>query len=175
MPARSIGHFIAVSSIPLYLVGFWHIYKMLEPAGGFLPAVVCLIGVYGIIMGSIWIGSRALIASIVQLQANGDGATEAATSTLITHYKFYNESLLQVIRVTTMLMSLGFIYLVNGGQTHYPRWMLVLNPFFLLLAVFLTYKIVPAIGKYILPMAMNVSYGIFFIISLIIAFYGGVS
>ena len=157
------------------LAGLWHIYKMLQPAGGFLPAIVALVSVYGITMGGIWIGSRALIAAIVQLQAKGDGATGAALSTLVADYKFYSESLLQVIRVTTMLMSLGFIYLVYDGHTHYPRWMLLLNPFFLLLAVFLTYKVVPIVGRYILPMAMNVSYGIFFIVSLIIALYGGVS
>jgi len=171
----TLGHFIAVSSTPLYLAGYWHIYKMLKPAGGNLPAIVGLIGVYGMTMGSIWIGSRSLIASIVQLQAKGGGENELALSTLVTDYKLYSESLLQVIRVTIVLVSLGFIYLVYGGDTNYPRWMMVLNPFFLLAAVFLTYKIVPAIGKYIVPIAMNVSYGIFFIVSLTIAFQGGVS
>lgn len=152
------GHFIAVLAAPFYLVGFWHLYQMLLPAGGKLPAAVALIAGYGFIMGIVWIGSRAIIAAIVQSKTPVIGE-------LISSYQLYNESLLQIIRVTTLLMSVGFIYLVLTGTTNYPMWMWVFNPFFLLMSIFLIYFLSPAVGKYIMPIAMNVTYTVFFALS----------
>jgi hypothetical protein len=160
----SFGHFIAVLSAPLYLIGFWHMYKMLEPAGGKLPAAIAILGGYGFIMGIVWIGSRSMIASIVQL--NSDAAN---VNLLINSYQFYDETLLQIIRLTTLLLSLGFFYLVLKGKTNYPVWMSFLNPFFLLLAVFSIYLLLPIVGKFIMPIAMNVAYAVFFSISTCIA------
>lgn len=148
------GHFIAVLAAPFYLVGFWHLYQMLAPAGGKLPAIVALIAGYGFIMGIVWIGSRAMIAAIVQNQTPANGE-------LIASYQLYSESLLQIIRITTLIMSAGFIYLVWTGTTNYPLWMWVFNPFFILVSIFLIYFITPAIGKYIMPIAMNVTYTLF--------------
>ncbi|WP_133138874.1 DUF6796 family protein [Legionella genomosp. 1] len=152
------GHFIAVLAAPFYLVGFWHLYQMLLPAGGKLPAAVALTAAYGFIMGIVWIGSRAIIAAIIQSKTS-------ANAELIASYQLYEETLLQIIRVTTLAMSAGFVYLVLTGSTYYPSWMWALNPFFILLAVFLIYFISPAIGKYIMPIAMNVTYTLFFALS----------
>lgn len=161
----TIGHFIAVLAAPLYLVGFWHLYKMLEPAGGNLPLITTMVIGYGFIMGIIWIGSRAMIGSIIQSKI---GPSDLAA--LIQSYQLYDESLLQIIRFTTLLGSAGFIYLVLNGNTAYPNWMWVFNPIFLLVSVFLIYLIIPAVGKYIMPIAMNVTYTIFFALSTYIAF-----
>lgn len=158
------GHFIAVLAAPFYLVGFWHLYQMLLPSGGKLPAAVALLAGYGFIMGTVWIGSRALIATIVQ-------ANTPENHELIASYQLYNESLLQVIRVTTLLMSAGFVYLVLRGATFYPTWMWICNPFFILLAVFLIYFFWPGIGKFIMPIAMNVTYTLFFALSTYYAFH----
>ncbi|MCC5015060.1 MULTISPECIES: DUF6796 family protein [Legionella] len=161
----TVGHFIAVLAAPLYLVGFWHLYKMLEPAGGNLPLITTMVIGYGFIMGIIWIGSRAMIGSIIQSKI---GPSDLAA--LIQSYQLYDESLLQIIRFTTLLGSAGFIYLVLNGNTAYPNWMWVFNPIFLLVSVFLIYLIIPAVGKYIMPIAMNVTYTIFFALSTYIAF-----
>lgn len=158
-----VGHFLAVLAAPLYLVGYWHIYKMLAPAGGVLPTLTVLVGGYGFIIGAVWIGSRALIASIIQ--------TPKAIPSLIADYQLYSESLLQIIRITTVVMSLGFIYLVWQGTTFYPPWMAIFNPLFLLILAFLSYAWAPSVGKYVIPIAMNVAYAIFFMLSLIIAFH----
>ncbi|KTD02848.1 DUF6796 family protein [Legionella feeleii] len=161
----TVGHFIAVLAAPLYLVGFWHLYKMLEPAGGSLPLITTMVIGYGFIMGIIWIGSRAMIGSIIQSKI---GPSDLAA--LIQSYQLYDESLLQIIRFTTLLGSAGFIYLVFNGNTAYPSWMWVFNPIFLLVSVFLIYLIIPAVGKYIMPIAMNVTYTIFFALSTYFAF-----
>lgn len=158
-----VGHFLVVLAAPLYLVGYWHIYEMLEPAGGILPILTTLIGGYGFVIGTVWIGSRALIASIIQ--------TPKTALSLITDYQLYSESLLQIIRLTTILMSLGFVYLVWQGTTLYPQWMVIFNPLCLLILALLSYVWRPSVGKYIMPMAMNVAYAVFFMLSLAIAFY----
>lgn len=162
------GHFIAVCAAPFYLVGFWHIYKMLEPAGGKLPAFTGLIGSYGLILGAVWLGSRGMIAAIVQMQANMLGVTDLLNS-LINDYNIYSESLLKIVRATVLLMSASYMYLVFKGNTYYPKWMFLLSPFVLLLIIFATYFLMPSVGKYVIPNAMNVAYIIFFSASIIVA------
>ena len=158
------GHFLAVLSCPFYLIGFWHLYKMLEPAGTFLPLLITLVGSYGIIIGAIWIGSRALIAKIVQQPEN---------LALINFYHTFYESLLSIVRLTTALTSIGFVYLVWQGETLYPTWMAFFNPLALLITIFLIYLMMPRIGKYIVPMALNVAYCIFFSFSTLIIYSQG--
>ena len=163
------GHFIAVLASPLYLIGYWHVYKMLTPKGGGLAAFITLAAGYGFVVGSVWIGSRAMIAGIVQFgaHANREGLTIVP---LVAQYQFYMESLLQIIRVTTLIFSVGFVYLVWKGPTLYPTWMIFFNPCIILILIFLTYFFAPSVGKFIVPIAMNVANFLFFGASLIVAF-----
>ncbi|MCH9639751.1 MAG: hypothetical protein K0U40_09690, partial [Betaproteobacteria bacterium] len=77
------------------------------------------------------------------------------------------ESLLTIIRVTTLMLSLIFIGLVLTGRSHYQKWHAIFNPIILLIASFVIYVFAPEIGKYIMPIALNVAFGIFFIFSMI--------
>lgn len=158
------GHFIAVLAAPFYLIGFWHIYKMLQPAGRILPAAITMIAIYGFIMGIVWIGSRAMIGSIIHLETQS--VDPSSLGLLIHDYQLYSESLLQIIRITTFIFSAGFVYLVFRGKTNYPKWMWLVNPFFLLLLVFLIYFTMPRVGQYLAPIAMNAAYTVFFLFSL---------
>ena len=84
-------------------------------------------------------------------------------------YDFRYETLLQIIRITTLLLSVVFIWLTLSGRSHYPRWMALLNPIVLLVANFVIYYFAPSIGKYLMPIALNVAFFIFFSASLVIA------
>jgi len=163
------GHFISVFASPLYLVGYWHVYKMLTPKGGRLATFITLVAGYGFVIGSVWIGSRAMIANIAQLEVY-TSAQGVSIDLLIKQYQFYMESLLQVIRVSTLVFSVGFVYLVWKGKTFYPTWMIFFNPAIILSFVFLTYFFIPGFGKFIIPIAMNVAHFIFFGASVIVAF-----
>ncbi len=165
-----LGHFIAVLAVPFYLVGYWHVYKMLTPQGGVFATVLTAAACYGFIMGMIWIGSRAMIGSIAQLQDVVGVEQAALIDPLIPKYQLLMESLLQVIRITTFLFSVGFVYLVLQGNTLYPTWIVFFNPFLILVLVFLTFFFLPNIGKFIMPTAMNVAQFVFFSASLIAAF-----
>jgi hypothetical protein len=161
----TLGHFFAVIGAPLYLVGFWHIYLGLKPYGKIIPLVNFIVTAYGFIFGTIWIGSRASIVLLAQANFAAVGANKEVLRELMDFYMLHSETLLEVTRITTLVSSLAFIVLVSTGKTLYPRWMAIFNPIVLLVSSFILFAIAPSIGKYTLPIALNVGYFIFFTLS----------
>ena len=159
---QTIGHFFGVLGAPLYVVGCWHIYLMLKPANQTLAFIGFLISAYGFMIGADWIGSRASIGALVHFQVSG-GNIES----LVPLYQLRYENLLTVIRVSTMVISLIFIYLALTGRSHYQKWHAIFNPIVLLVMNFVIYAIIPSIGKYLMPIALNVAFGIFFLMSVV--------
>ena len=161
------GHFIGTLAAPLYIVGAWHIYLMLKPANQKLAFIAFLVTAYGFIIGGDWISSRAGIGAIAHLSESSElAASQSSFQTLVDLYILRNESLLTVIRITTLILSLIIAYLAWSGKSHYSKIVSVLNPLVLLLFNFLVFVIAPDIGKYIMPIALNVGFGLFFLLSL---------
>jgi hypothetical protein len=156
----TVGHFFGVFGATLYLIGCHHIYLMLRPAGERAAQAAFCISAFGFIVGAVWIGSRASISALMQLPATPE------ITQLINLYDLRYETLLTVVRVTTLLLSILFIWLTLTGRSKYPRWMAIFNPFVLILASFVTYLIAPQIGKHLMPIALNVAFLIFFSLSL---------
>lgn len=154
------GHFFAVVGVPLYFVGMWHIAQMLKPAGEKLSNILFLIGSFGFIYGAMWMSSRSSIGSLVHYPEL------IAETDLVSLYELRCESLLQVIRLTTLVISIIYIYLVLTGKSRYPKWMAATSPVVLLLLNFLIFLIAPSIGKYVMPIALNVGFAAFFLLSL---------
>jgi len=159
----TMGHFVAVFAVPLYVVGAWHINLMLRPASRFWAMAAFLIMAYGCIVGGVWIGSRATAGFLVNTLA------EERLTPALALYELRYENLLSVVRVAVLLLSGIFVWLVLTGRSHYPRWVAVLNPIVLILASFLVFLAVPQIGQYLMPIALNVAYFIMFLVSTIIA------
>jgi hypothetical protein len=159
------GHFLGVIGAPFYLVGFWHIYLGLKPYGKIIPYLVFFISAYGFIFGTVWIGSRASIALLAQANYATEGHNSAVIRELMDFYILHSESLLQVIRATTLISSLAFIAIVLTGKTLYPRWMALFNPIVLLVSSFILFAVAPEIGKYTMPIALNMGYFLFFSLS----------
>jgi hypothetical protein len=154
------GHFFAVVGVPLYFVGMWHIAQMLKPAGEKLSRILFLIGSFGFLYGAMWMSSRASIGSLVHYP-------ELISDTnLVELYQLRSETLLQVIRVATLLISGIYIYMVLTGYSRYPKWMAATSPIVLLLLNFVVYLIAPSIGKFVMPIALNVGFSLFFLLSL---------
>ena len=160
---QSIGHYFAVLGGPLYVVGCWHIYLMLKPAQKTLAFIAFVIGSYGFMIGADWISSRASIGALFHFQQSN----HINLDKLIDLYRFRYENLLSIIRVTTLTLSLLFIGLVLTGRSYYQKWHALFNPILLLLLNFVIYFISPDIGKYVMPIALNVAFGIFFILSIL--------
>jgi len=159
----SFGHFIGVLGAPLYLVGCWNIQLMLRPANARWSMAAFLITAYGFVVGIVWIGSRASISALINAPATPD------VLHLISLYDLRYETLLQAIRVAVLLLSVIFVWLSLTGRSHYPKWMALLNPILLIVASFLVYVLAPDIGKYLMPIALNVAFSIFFAASIWVA------
>lgn len=156
----TVGHFFGVFGATLYLIGCHHIYLMLRPASETVAQAAFCISAFGFIVGAVWIGSRASISALMQLPSTPEVAH------LITLYELRYETLLMVVRITTLLLSIVIVWLTLTGRSKYPRWMAVFNPFVLILVSFATYVIVPELGKHLMPIALNVAFFIFFSLSL---------
>ncbi len=155
------GHFLGVFGATLYPVGMYHIYLMLRPANERVAFSAFIIGAFGCIVGGVWIGSRASVSALMQIPETPEIAH------LISLYEFRYETLLQVTRITTLIVSIIVIWLSVTGRSHYPRWMAITNPFVLIIMSFLIYLAAPEIGKHLMPIALNVAFFIFFSLSLL--------
>jgi len=158
----TFGHFIAVLSAPLYLLGYFFLSKYLEPAGRIQSKIFFLIGAYAFVIGTAWIGQRFFIASTVHKIAAG----EAISGLLIT-FSEHNEPFVNVLRVAMLVVSVLWIKLIVSGRTHFPKWLAIFNPIVLLALVFALYFFKTTLGIYLLPVAMNVAHFIVFALALI--------
>ena len=158
------GHFLAVLAAPLYVAGYWHLSKMLEPAGPRLAKFVFFAGAYSFIVGTAWISQRVFLGLTAHEIAAG-----ADLSTLLVAFSERNEPLVNVLRVAMLIISVIWIFLIVRGKSHYPRWMAFFSPIVLLVSIFALYFAAPTIGVYFLPIAMNVVHAIVFGLSLVVA------
>lgn len=158
----NIGHFLGVFGALLYPIGCYHLYLMLKPASNKLAFSAFIIGSMGFMVGVVWIGSRASVSALMQLPESPE------IDALVTLYDLRYETLLQIVRVTTLLLSVIFIALILKGKTHYPKWMALFNPILLIVASFLVYLAAPQLGKHIMPIALNVAFFIVFSLSLLV-------
>ena len=154
------GHFFAVFGVPLYFVGVWHIAEMIKPAGQVMSKVLFLIGSFGFLYGAMWMSSRSSIGSLVH------HADLIKDTNLIELYNLRCESLLNIIRITTLVISIIYIKQVLTGLTRYPKWMAATSPIVLLVMNFIVLLVAPEVGRYVAPIALNVGFSLFFLLSL---------
>jgi len=157
----TIGHFLGVFGAALYPIGCYHLYQMLRPANERAAFTAFLLGSFGFMVGVVWIGSRASISALAQLPDS------AEISHLVNLYDLRYETLLTVIRVTTLVLSGIFVWLILTGRSYYPKWMAVFNPILLIVVNFVLFALIPAIGKHTMPIALNVAFFIVFSLSLL--------
>jgi hypothetical protein len=153
------GHFFGVLGGPLYVVGSWHLYLMLRSANRFWALLAFLFMAYGFMIGAVWIGSRANAAFLVNAMS-GDALAAA-----LGLYELRYESLLTLVRIAVLIFSGIFVWLILSGRSAYPRWMAILNPILLIIASFVVYLLAPGVGKYLMPIALNVAFFIVFSVS----------
>ena len=153
----SFGHFIAVLSAPLYMLGYWFLSKQLEPAGPKQSKVFFLIGAYAFAVGTAWIGQRFFLAATVHEIVAGQNLKG-----LLTLFSEHNEPFVNVLRIAMLLVSILWIKLVLSGKTNFPKWLAIFSPILLLALMFALYFFKTKIGLYVFPAAMNVTHFIVF-------------
>lgn len=155
----TIGHFFGVLGAPLYVYGAWHIKLMLQPASRLWSTIAFVAMAYGMMVGAVWIGSRATAAYLVNTL--GPDAIGSAWAL----YGLRYESLLTVTRVAILALSIIFIALILTGRSRYPRWVVIVNPIIMILVSFAIFWLLPSVGKYLMPIALNVAFFVLFAIS----------
>ena len=155
------GHFIGVLAAPLYLVGYWHIGHMLRPAVRWLGGTVFGLGVYAFIIGDVWLGGRVNLALTVKAREAATESSRALFSGLLNELSAHNEPLINIVRVLLLVISILMVCGIISGKTPYPRWVIIFTPIVILIQIFSLYALVPSIGVYLLPAAMNIAHVIF--------------
>jgi Family of unknown function (DUF6796) len=157
----TIGYFLAVLAAPLYVAGYWHFFKMLEPAGRIISGLVFLLGGYSFVIGTAWISQRIFLGLTVhEIQTGAD------LKNLLAAFADLNEPLVNVLRIAMLVVAIAWTALILTGRSHYPRWMALFSPGLVLGIIFALYFTVPAIGLFILPNAMNAAHAFVFMLSL---------
>lgn len=159
----TIGHFLAVIGLPLYFAGYIHIYRMLKSGNETLARIVLGFGFIAFAVGGIWIGSRASIGNIVHLK---ETMSVINYQNLLDHYTNHMEILVKILRIVIATLSVVFAITILKGNTNYKKWMAIFNPIVILLLLVLIGKLIPSIGKHMLPILMNVTHFILFTLSL---------
>ena len=164
-PGRlNFGHFLIIAGLPLYIVGYFHLYLALRLGSQKLAVVFLCIGIISFIVGGVWVGSRGFLGHIYHTLSGPEHAVVYLE--LVTHYKFLIESLVQILRVFVLFNSLLFVYIILKYETLYPKWMVIFNPVLWLAVVFLLFFTVPIVGNFLAPTAMNAAHVVVFIASL---------
>ena len=159
-PGRmTVGHYLLVVGIPLYFVGYYHIYLVLKETAPKLALWLFIFGAISFIFGGIWVSSRAFIGHLYHIIVPGDTDMwlEVTSS-----YNLLIENLVNVLRITILIVSILFVYIILKFKTSYPRWMAFFNPILLLIIVFALFFLLPIVGNYLVPTAMNVAHLIMF-------------
>ena len=159
----SLGHILAITGLPFYFAGYIHIYQMLRSGNETLARVVLAIGFVAFTVGGVWIGSRASIGNIVHLKS---AIEPSVYQNLIDHYTNNMEILVQALRIIIALLSIMFTITILKRGTYYKKWMAIFSPIVILILLVIIGKILPSIGKHILPILMNVTHFILFSLSL---------
>ncbi|MGZ0015157.1 DUF6796 family protein [Yeosuana sp. AK3] len=158
-----VGHFLSVLGLPFYFAGYLHIYKMLKSGNETLARIVLMLGFIAFAVGGIWIGSRGYIGSLVHLKQEISAETY---SKVIANYQSFLEVLVQVLRVVMLLLSVAFTWAILKGGTFYQKYMAFFNPITVLIMFVIIGMAMPQIGKYVLPILMNITHVVIFSLSL---------
>lgn len=157
----TFGHYISVLAAPLYLMGYWHLAYHIDRDAGRIRKVFFCLGAYGFVIGSVWIGQRVFLALTAHDIASGQNLENLQAA-----FAAHNEPLINVLRLTVLMLSILWVFQILKSRADYPKWMAIFSPLALLVLVVLLYTFVPAIGKYLLPIAMNAAHFIIFALSL---------
>lgn len=158
-----IGHFIAMIGIPFYFAGYLHIYRMLKSGNENLARTVLALGFIAFTVGGVWIGSRGYLGSLVHLKSEIPSKTY---SKIIANYNEFLEILVQVLRVVIAFLSIAFSWAILKGGTLYKKYMAFFNPIIILILLVVIGMTFPIIGKYFLPILMNITHFVIFTLSL---------
>jgi len=147
------GHFLAVCGAPLYIAGYAWLAYMIRPAGSKRAGWFFALGAMAFMIGAVWIGQRAFIATAVQADLG---------PTLLARFKDLHEPLAHILRGLVLLISGLWVWAVWSRHTSFPRRIALAAPIVPLSVIFGLYSSGLNLGDYVFPAAMNVAHFILF-------------
>ncbi len=153
------GHVLGVVAIPLLAIGYWHVCHALKLSGVKHTSAFFWIMVYGLAIGAAAHGTFAGVVTLIQT-----GATPATGQN---YFLTYSGPLFAVALLCYASVSIWYCITILSKRTLYPKWMAFLSPFFisLLIALFQSSNIVPALGNILAPAWLNLAHVVFFTFS----------
>jgi len=136
---------------------------MLKTGNETLARTVLVLGFIAFSVGGVWIGSRGYLGSLVHLKNEMPTETYAK---IIANYNEFLEILVRVLRVIIAWLSIAFSWAILKGGTLYQKYMAFFNPIFILILFVIIGMALPQIGKYFLPILMNITHLLLFSLSL---------
>lgn len=164
----TLGHFFSTLAAPLYILGYWHLGQMFINGGSKTSGwIITLLGGYAFMVGNAWLGGRIYLALTAhQIAEESNPIFAHQLRLMLEDFSFHNEPLVNALRLAIVVISILWIWRISIGKTLFPKWVAIFSPALLLATIFISYVVVPSIGVWLLPAAMNVVHLIIFSLSL---------
>ena len=120
-----LGDYLGIFTIPLVLVGLWHIHLRLRPAGWWFAGPPVILLAYTYVLGAAF---HHVVGVLVRsAHADAETPTVPARTSLLAQ-EFLRP--LYLVFTSTALLGSGWLFLsLLLGRTAYPPWMAWLSPF----------------------------------------------
>lgn len=160
-----IGHYLGVVAILAETIGFWQVYRALQPAGQRLALPFFLISSFGAMLGAAFHSTFVFVGLTLQAQSAAAAAAGQAFGPLLASFESARVGLAIPALLGILISSLWYAFVVAFRASDYPRWMALCNPLvFLLVITVLEFGIRP-LALVLAPAALNLSHLLFFICS----------
>ncbi len=150
-----VGHYLGLLLLPLYLPGYWLVYRGLRRAGQRRAAAVLGLAGSMVVLGA---GFHALVAPMTVAVRQPDAAALVAAA------RPFTEPLHLLVNLLLAAASLLFAFAVAGGRSRFPRWLAAANPLLVGLVLVLPYLLAPRslLALLALPASFNLAHLVFF-------------
>lgn len=164
------GTMLGVGALPLQLGGLVSVYYGLKPAGIRLAMIVLLPMAHALAMGVAFHMAYAFIGTGWNMLHVFSSSKDAGME-MMQQFAFYWNFVIYSIAAEICFSSAAFAWVIGKKKTLYPRWMMFLNPVFILLFLFPVIFLLPApVGGFIAPAYLNLCSLAFFVLSFLVVY-----
>jgi hypothetical protein len=173
-PNRMIlGALLGVFATPLVLAGFWQIYHGLAGAKESLVLTTVLMFAIGSVLGAFVHGTFYFMGEYVHALNKVDEASQPVIADMIIRHRKVLIISYGPVLIIIIIASILFAILVAMGKTHFPQWMVAINPVTLTIAWLLIKRILPQfIRSWTEGAGFNIAYLVFFFFTTITLWNG---
>ena len=164
-PARLYaGGLVGPMAACLCILGFWHVYRNVNPPRGFFARLMlvsfAVLMVFGSAVHALWTAKGLAIQNCL-------GSDDVGCRALLSSVNSYWSLAYNLGAVPGYLAAVLLIFLVLSGKTSYPKWTVLANPAFLISLSPLAERIPAPFGAILVGGSVNLAIAFFFLISIL--------